>query len=287
MPAEIGPVVRRRQLAMRLKELRTAAGFGTMDAAAAATGLSRATISRIESAKQVILPRTVRLLCHAYGIGSATMAELLHLAAVAGEDRGWQLDHAGAVPDWFERYLGEEADATEIWTYAAETVPGLLQTDAYCRTVHAAAHPGADTDQHAALTAARGQRLVARHPPALHVVLNEAVLHRQVGGPDTTAGQLAQLLELAGQPAITLQVLPFAAGAHPAMSGGFTVLRFPPSTGVATVYTEVDSFGFYRDRPADIDRHTWLFTALREAALPAEESRALLANLADAIQRVN
>ncbi len=287
MPAEIGPAVRRRQLARQLKELRIAAGFATMEGAASATGLSRATISRIESAKQVILPRTVRLLGQAYGVDPATLDQLLHLAAAATEDRGWQLGYGDAVPDWFERFLAEEAEATEIWTYAAETVPSLLQTDAYCRTVHAATHPRGNHDQHAALTAARRHRLSAKHPLKLHAILDEAVLQRQIGGPDTMAAQLDHLLDLAGRHHITLQVLPFAGGAHPAMSGGFTILHFPPSTGVATVYTEIDSFGFYRDRPADIDRHTWIFTTLRKAALAADASRAALANLADATQRVN
>lgn len=287
MPPEIGPVVRRRQLARQLKELRTAAGFATMDGAASATGLSRATISRIESAKQVILPRTVRLLCQAYGIGSPSLDQLLRLAAESTEEHGWQFDFGDAVPDWFARYVGEEADATAIWTYAAETVPSLLRTDAYCRAVYAATHPRRNVDQYAALTAHRQQRLGAKHPPTVHAVLNEAVLYRQVGGPDGIAAQLAHLVELADRPNITIQVLPFTAGAHPALSGPFTMLHFPPSTGVATAYTEIDSFGLYRDRPTDIDRHAWIFTGLRKAALPAAASRALMANLTEATQRVN
>jgi transcriptional regulator with XRE-family HTH domain len=287
MPPEIGPAVRRRQLARQLKELRTAAGFDKMESAASATGLSRATISRIESAQQAILPRTVRLLCLAYGIGSPALDQLLQLAAEAAEDRGRKFEYADAVPKWFERYVSEEADATEIWIYAAGTVPSLLQTEDYCLTVHAATHPRGDHRQYAALTAARGQRLDAKRPPTLHAILDEAVLRRQVGGPDVMAAQLGHLLDLAHRPHVTLQVLPFAGGAHPALSGGFTVLHFPPSTGVATVYAEIDSLGIYRDRPADIDRHTWIFTGLRTAALAADTSRAALADLADVTQRVN
>ena len=116
MSEEVGPAVRRRQLSRQLREARTAAGFTTMEAAASATGFSRATISRIESAKQVILPRTVRFLCQVYGIGSPTLDHMLKLAGEAAEDRGWQVDFADVVPDWFDRYVGEEADATEMWT---------------------------------------------------------------------------------------------------------------------------------------------------------------------------
>lgn len=282
MSEEVGPAVRRRQLARQLRELRTAAGFITMEAAAAATGLSRATISRIESAKQVILPRTVRLLCQIYGIGSPTLDHLLRLAEES-DDRGWQAEFADTVPSWFDRYVGEESDATEMWTYEAEFVPGLLQTDDYCRAVRTAAEPNvtaSDAERSVAFRAARQARLTARRPPKLYAVLNEAVLYRQVGGRAVMDAQLRHLIELAERPNITLQVLPFSAGAHPAMIGSFMMLRFPPSTGVATIFVEIDSGGLYRDRPADFERYTWVFGQLRDLSLSPERSLDLIAGAA-------
>jgi transcriptional regulator with XRE-family HTH domain len=289
MSEEVGPAVRRRQLSRQLRELRTAAGFATMEEAAAATGLSRATISRVESAKQVILPRTVRLLCQIYGIGSPTLDHLLRLAEESDE-RGWQADYADTVPSWFDRYVGEESDATEMWTYEAEFVPGLLQTDDYCRAVHAAAEqkPAAtDTERAVAFRAARQARLSAKRPPKLHAVINEAVLYRQVGGRAVMEEQLRHLAAFAQRPNITLQVLPFSAGAHPAMIGSFMMLRFPPSTGVATIFVEVDSGGLYRDRPTDLDRYTWVFRQLRELALdPAQTLDLITTTTEDALHTV-
>ena len=284
MTEEVGPAVRRRQLARQLRELRTAAGFTTMEAAAAATGLSRATISRIEAAKQVILPRTVRLLCQIYGIGSPTLDHLLRLAEES-DDRGWQVDYADTVPSWFDRYVGEEADATEMWTYEAEFVPGLLQTDDYCRAVRAAAGPdvsATDTERAVAFRAARQARLTAKRPPKLHAVINEAVLYRQVGGRSVMDEQLRHLAAMAQRPNVTLRVLPFSAGAHPAMIGSFMMLHFPPSTGVATIFVEVDSGGLYRDRPADFDRYNWVFRQLRDLALDPAQSLDLITRVADA-----
>lgn len=101
-----------------------------MEVAAERSGLSRATISRIESAKQTILPRTVRLLCQTYGVGVPLIDHLTKLAAES-DDRGWHLAYSDTVPNWFERFVGEEAEATEISTYEAEFVPGLLQTADY------------------------------------------------------------------------------------------------------------------------------------------------------------
>jgi transcriptional regulator with XRE-family HTH domain len=285
MSEEVGPVVRRRQLSRQLRELRTAAGFTTMEAAAAATGLSRATISRIESAKQVILPRTVRLLCQIYGVGSPILDGMLGLAE-ASVERGWQAEFAGMVPEWFERYVGEEADATELCSYEAEYVPDLLQTDDYCRAVHAAAAPAvtpAELDRSVAFRTARQERLADRRGPKLHVVINEAVLHRQVGGPDVLAAQLRHLLTFTQRPNITVRVLPFSSGAHPAMTGAFTILRFPPSTGVATVFVQVDSGALYQDRAVDLDRYTWVFDQLRSAALNVDASEELIARMAGTV----
>jgi transcriptional regulator with XRE-family HTH domain len=281
MSENVGPAVRRRQLSRQLHELRTAAGFTTMDAAAEATGLSRATISRIESAKQVILPRTVRLLCQIYGVGSPILDEMLRLAEAA-EERGWQLEYAGVVPEWFERYLGEESDATHLRTYEAEFVPSLLQTADYCRAVRTACAPDistADLDRFVEFRAARQTRLTAKRAPTLHAVVNEAVLRRQIGGPDVMSAQLRHLLTLAERPNITVLVLPFESGAHPAMTGSFTILGFPPSTGVATVFVELDSYGLYRDKPYDIERYDWIFHQLTAAALTADESISLLGQI--------
>jgi transcriptional regulator with XRE-family HTH domain len=134
MPTEPGPATRRRQLGRQLRGLRLAAGLRSIAAAAEASGLSTATISRIENAKQTILPRTVPLL---RGLGAPLLDHLLRLAEES-EDRGWLVAYSDTTPNWFERYLGEEAEASEIWKYEAEYMTGLLQTPDYCRAVRAA-----------------------------------------------------------------------------------------------------------------------------------------------------
>jgi transcriptional regulator with XRE-family HTH domain len=269
---EPGPATRRRQLGRQLRDLRLAAGIRTMDAAAERSGLSRASISRIESAKQAILPRTVRLLCQTYGIGPPVLDRLVDLATES-EDRTWLADYADTVPDYFARYAAEEAEASEIRHYAAESVPALLQTPDYCRTV-------TGTEKHVEFLLARQRCLDRDNPPTLRLILNEAVLRRQVGGPTIMRAQLVHLERLSQRPNITIQVLPFTTGAHPAMAGSFTLLQFPVHNGLPTIFIEFDSGALYPDSPEAIDRYARIFSQLRALALPPTESRALIAELA-------
>jgi transcriptional regulator with XRE-family HTH domain len=264
-----------------LRELRLAAGLTTMESAAERSGLSRATISRIENAKQTILPRTVRLLCQTYGVGAPLLDHLVRLAEES-EDRGWLLAYSDTTPNWFERYLGEEAEASEIENYQAEFVPGLLQTADYCRALSAVDSPDA-TDEGVArrveLRLARQQLLGRDKPPRLHVVLNEAVLRREVGGPRVMRDQLRHLADMARRPEVIVQVLPFGAGAHPAMTGSFSMLRFPSGGGDPTIFVEVDSGALYPDRPVDVERYTWKFARLRDLALAPDDSIALVSRV--------
>jgi transcriptional regulator with XRE-family HTH domain len=283
MPTEPGPATRRRQLGRQLRDLRQAAGLKTMEAAAGKTGLSRATISRIESAKQTILPRTVRLLCQTYGIGTPLLDHLVRLAEES-EDRGWLVAYSDTMPNWFERFVGEEAEASDVWTYEAEFVPGLLQTADYCRAVRAANSPDLtkdDIEWSVEFRQARQQLLDRNHPPRMHVVVNEAVVRRQVGGTRVQRDQLRHLIEMAKRPNITVQVLPFTAGAHPAMTSAFTMLQFPAEDGEPTILVEVDSGALYPYRPTDYDRYTWIFGRLRELALAPRKSISLLSRLVE------
>jgi transcriptional regulator with XRE-family HTH domain len=281
MSTEPGPATRRRQLGRQLRDLRLAAGLRTMEAAATRSGLSRATISRIENAKQTILPRTVRLLCQTYGIGAPMLDHLVKLAEES-EDRGWLLAYSDTTPNWFERYLGEEAEASEIWEYGAEFIPGLLQTPDYCRAVSVANSPDMakeNVDRLVDFRLARQELLERDTPPRLHVVINEAALRRHVGGTTVMREQLHHLGELAKRSNVTVQVLAFSAGAHPAMTGSFIMLHFPADSGEPTIFVEVDSGALYPDRPSDFERYTWMFGRLRELALSPHKSITLVSRV--------
>jgi hypothetical protein len=167
--------------------------------------------------------------------------------------------------------------------YCAELVTGLLQTEGYARAVMAAA-ARSDTEameRQVAVRLERQKRLTAPAAPNLWVVMGEGVLHRQVGGPAVMRGQLAHIAEVAGRPNVTVQVLPFTAGAHPAMLGSFTLMRFPDPADKDVVYLEAETGALYLEGPEDVSRYSLMIDYLRAQALGPAESRALIAQMAE------
>ncbi len=140
--------------------------------------------------------------------------------------------HGKAVPVWFADYIGMETVAAETWTYEAEFIPGLLQTAQYTEVVSHALKPTNSPEEIARivrLRAERQRRLTGEEPLTLRAVINEAAVRRAVGGPEVMRAQLRHLADMATRPNVTVQVLPFSAGAHRGMLGSFAALRFPKS----------------------------------------------------------
>jgi hypothetical protein len=284
MSDDLGPSIRRRHLGRQLREFRRNSEFETLDKAAKRTGLSTASISRMETGNQVILERNVRVLCDAYGVGQPMLDHLLRLT-VESEDRSWLLEYSATVPNWISRYLGEEADASGIWAYQGMHVPGLCQIDDYTRAVMTAARPNADLagiDSEIEIRHHRQKRLTdVGNLVEFVAVIDEAALRRVVGSPDVMRRQMSRLVELAELDNVTILILPFGIGAHPAMTGSFNVLHFPPSVGEATIYTELYGAAVYPAGPAEMDRYTWIWERLRELALSPENSISWLTTLAN------
>jgi hypothetical protein len=127
---------------------------------------------------------------------------------------------------------------------------------------------------------ARQAVLVREPPPELAVVVDEAVLHRQVGGPDVMRRQLLRLIETSERPGLSVQVLPFAAGAHPGVAGSFEILAFGSSAVSPVVYCEDMTGGVIRDSPTDLRHYQEAFAALRAAALGPDETNTMIRSLA-------
>ena len=163
-------------------------------------------------------------------------------------------------------------------------MPGLLQTEAYATAVHRAALMNADEGEiskQVAVRMARQHRLTEPDAPQLWVVLNEAVIRRLVGDRAVMHAQLVKLSELSGAPNVIIQILPFSAGAHPAMDSAFSVVTFDPPTPGDVVYFEYPSGALYLELPDDVARYRLMFDHLRAMALSPEDSRRLLARSAE------
>ncbi|WP_405789051.1 helix-turn-helix transcriptional regulator [Streptomyces sp. NBC_00029] len=180
------------------------------------------------------------------------------------------------LPVWFQAYAEMEARATFISTFQAQLVHGLLQTEAYAKALLAVEYP----DRVNEIVAARmdRQRILAREvPPVLLVVLDEALLHRNVGGNEVMREQLAHLLTFVDRPWIQIQVLPFSTGEHSGMMGSFTLLRFDGDPDL--FYAESYDSGHMTANPQVIRERSVGYARLQAAALSPEESALLIARV--------
>ncbi|SES20714.1 helix-turn-helix domain-containing protein [Lentzea albida] len=278
MSGKPGPTIRRWQLGHELAEHRAAARVSAKDAAAEIE-VTAGTLSKIEGGRQSIKPMYVKLLAMRYGLSDEKRDELLGLAHEANQPGYW-VTYSKLVPDWFRLFLGYEHDASTLQAYESELVPGLLQTPDYIRAILLAGNPTA-TDEWLAnqieLRLLRQQTLIDANPPSFHAVLNEAVLLRLVGGKDVMTAQLRALAKAAEQH--TIQVLPFSAGAHPAMTAPFLLLGFDEEPRMNTVYLENGRGSLYLDRKSDLDSYSAKFEQITRLALSPEDSLSHLVSL--------
>jgi transcriptional regulator with XRE-family HTH domain len=278
------PTVKRRRLAAELRKAREQAGM-TIDEVAERLEWSSAKISRIENARVSVLPRDVKFLLSTYGLTDRDDArEPMLVLARESRQKGWWQQYGDAVREWFEVYVGLEAEAATKSEYTSEFVPGLLQTRDYASAVHRATLPTAPDNEIERLVSVRmtRQELLASSD-ALHLwfILNEAVLRRLVGGRAVMREQLVQLIEASTLPNVTIQVIPFSGGAHASMDGSFSILGFPNPADPNVVYIEYQTGALYLERPEEVDRYRLIFDHLRAGALPVDASRALIRRSAD------
>ncbi|MFD0368558.1 Scr1 family TA system antitoxin-like transcriptional regulator [Streptomyces sp. NPDC127114] len=180
------------------------------------------------------------------------------------------------LPTWFQPYAEMEARATYISTYQAQLVYGLLQTEEYAGAVLSIDHSDTLNEQVAARM--ERQRILDRdQPPVLCVVLDEAVLHRQIGSPEIMRNQLAHLLTFCDHPWIQVQVLPFAAGQHAGLLGSFTLMRFDDDPDI--LYTENYESGQMTANSQAIRERAVGYARLQGAALSRENTAALIARV--------
>ncbi|MGA5066136.1 helix-turn-helix domain-containing protein [Streptomyces exfoliatus] len=177
------------------------------------------------------------------------------------------------LPTWFQAYAEMEAKATYISTYQSQLVYGLLQTPEYARAVLSVENPGRLEE----LVAARMERqriLEREHPPVLCVVLDEAVLYREIGGAEVMRNQLDRLLGCRDHPWAQVQLLPFKAGQHTGLLGSFTLLRFDDDPDL--FYAPVYGGGHMTANPQVIRERSVGYARLQATALSREDSAALI-----------
>lgn len=180
-----------------------------------------------------------------------------------------------AAPKIFKELVRAEREATIVRTIAPSVVPGLLQTADYARAVHASAQRSRDlatnVEDFVSARMSRQKLLDGPDPLHLHALLDEVVLRRLVGGLDVMREQLDHLLVAAGKPNVTLQVIPYAAGAYGSMSGACWILSSEDPDDLPVVYLEHPAGGVWVEDREDVQHFLAMFDDVSAIALtPAD-----------------
>jgi transcriptional regulator with XRE-family HTH domain len=283
-PSSAGPTVQRLVLGGHLRRLREEAGMTTERAALSIRG-SHSKISRIEHGRVGFKERDIADLLTLYGVGPGDEREALLSLAREANTAGWWQSYADILPHWVEPYFGLEAAAATIREYELQFVPGLLQTEDYARAVIRLGNLPSEEEviRRARARMSRQEILTGGSPPKVWAVLDEGVLRRVIGGPDVMRGQLAHLIEMCDHPAVTLQILPFSAGAHRAMGGPFTILRYTEPELRDVVFIEQLTSALYLDKQTEVEAYLQVIEEVCLQAAPSVKTPDMLRSVRAAL----
>jgi transcriptional regulator with XRE-family HTH domain len=280
MATEHSPTIRRRRLALELRRLRETARL-TCEEVAEHLECSASKISRMETGRVTVSPRDVRDVLDLYQVPEEQREGLVQLARESRQ-KGWWHAYSDAMLPHVATYIGLESAASEIRIYEVSLIPALLQTEDYARAVIRAGmmdSPHEDIERRVALRMARLAAVTREDPLQVWVVIDEAALRRCVGGPAVMRPQLEHLLIKAALPNVQLQVIPFSAGAHPAMGRPFVILVFSDRVDTDVVYLEELVSALWVEDVAEVARHNAFFNHLRATALSFDDSKALITSV--------
>lgn len=280
---EYSPTVKRRQLSAVLRELRKERKLTAIEVTKQLEW-TPSKLTRIER-DEWKLPnqRDIRDLLDVYEVTDPVERNALLTLAKQARERGWWVDYNDVFRGKFPAF---ESGADIIRSYDT-TIPGLLQIPDYTRAIFRAG-AGLDEaaiDRHVEARLARQQILARDNPPQLWTVIDEAALHRVVGGPEVMRAQLEHIIKMSEHPHIAIQVLPNTVGAHPAMAGSFVILDFGSELEPSLVYMETATDGLYLEQATELHRYTVIYSHVQALALSPEDSARHVESMVKQLQR--
>ncbi|WP_024804589.1 helix-turn-helix transcriptional regulator [Nocardia sp. BMG51109] len=282
LAADRGPTALRIAVGGQLRKLREDTGISREAAGEHIRG-SHAKISRLELGRTGFKERDIRDLLSLYGVSDPDQREMFLDLVRKANQPGWWHRYNDLLPSWFETYLGLEHAAKSIRTFENQLVPGLLQTEDYMCAVVALGHESSESARRVELRKRR-QEILERHGgPTMWAVLDEAVLHRPIGGNEVLREQIEHLIDMSDRPNVTIQVLPYAAGGHAAVGSSFTMLRFAEPELPDIVYMEQLTSALYLDRQQDLELYRQVMDRLSVQAEAPARSRVMLKEAAAAL----
>ncbi|MFJ9720457.1 helix-turn-helix domain-containing protein [Streptomyces sp. NPDC101213] len=281
MPPRATPSQRQKRLGAELRKMRLAAQVST-EHAAAVLGVDRAKISNIEAGVRIITPDRLRTLARTYDCHDQAYVDAL-AGMVTESTRGWWEAYRGQLPAPLMDIAELEWHARRIRAGLAMHVPGLLQTDAYARTLFSAALPPLSSSEVELRVALRMQRqqVLHRDSPVTYVgYVHEAALRVEFGGAKVMRAQLDRLCELSEQDNISVRVIPFRAGAFPG-AGQAVIYAEGPVTQLDTVELDSAHGPEFLHGQSQLDKYRAHLDWMESASLPPAESRDFMHGIAD------
>jgi transcriptional regulator with XRE-family HTH domain len=272
------PTRAKKRLGGFLRALREGVGMSPEDAGQEVK-VTKSTVNRYELGQVEVNWATVRVLLACYSASKEQVREAERLfEQVKEEPRSVRLP--AGTPKAFRKLINGEREAVLERDLSPYVMPGLLQHERYARALIASDYrlksAKAIPDKVLDARLKRQQPLDGPDPLRLHALLDEAVLHRQIGGPDVLREQLAHLLVLAARPNITLQVVPFTAGTYGSMNGPVIIIDYPEPDSTPGVYLEYPGDGAWMDNPSDVQRFTTMFDDVTQLALRPDDTTNLI-----------
>ncbi|WP_329545419.1 helix-turn-helix transcriptional regulator [Streptomyces sp. NBC_01356] len=281
MPPRSAPTERQRRLGAELRRMRVAAGMKT-EYAAGLLGVPRTNVPNMESGRSGISADRVRTLASNYGCADGEFVEAL-AAMAAGRDKGWWEAYRGQLPDGFLDIAELEWHSRRLRIAVTVHLPGLIQTEEHSRAVFEAVIPPlsvSDIDVRVAHRVDRQQVLDRPEPPDLDVILHEAALRMEFGGPAVARRQLEHLLHVSERETVTVRVIPFKAGGFPG-AGQSVVYAESDVPRLDTVELDSTHGPEFIDTETQLRKYRAQLDAAASVALAPKASRDFIRTLAD------
>lgn len=285
MPTDQGPVVQSALLRTELIRLRKDSGL-TQEQVAQDLDWSPSKLIRVEGGRSSITKVDLDALLTAYGISSESHRERLQALNRGARERAWWADYRDELDPAYVDYVGYEAGAAYIRQFQQGYIPGLLQTPEYAKVLTANSVDAVRAGTAVRFRLQRQAELAKRSsPPRQYHVVDEAVIRRHVGVSQDPAIMPDQLRHIADraerEERLTVRVIPFRVGAHPGLSGPFTLLEFDGAMADLLYLDAGREVSLITGNDPRIGEYADDFEAVLENSLSAADSIAFIRQVAE------
>jgi len=279
MPRHDDPNLYRRRLRDALRTAREAQHL-TQRQAADALDWSMSKLVRIEAGTVNVSTTDLKALLQLYAVADEVqVGDLLEIARNTRRSP-WYSKYQEVIGAAFAEFLGYERSASTIKAFTQLIIPGLVQTDDYARAILEIRRV-TRIEERVELRMERQELLDQEDCPEILYVIDEAALHRQVGGAATMRRQLRRLKEAMDHPKISIEIIPFSAGAHPSMSSSFTVLEFADWDEDVLYQETTQGSVTTRENQDQVAEYIERFDLLRAMSLGGQDATDLIDRLLD------